>query len=476
MGGICYERTLFGLQRALENRVSKYQEKKKAKGEVVVKAYSLIGFSYAFQVWAYEAIPLIGLKYVSHVSRSYPQILNWSATSAPRSIKVEKVFLEPNANYCKHVDKQGASAEMFHQSNASQDAKKDDLRHEKSSFDTATYVVAATTTMAEETTNDAVAPSIELVTCLLCLYFLILQCFDICVLLYLLLLGGVCNFRLRDVIDDEVERNDIPMDVNIGMEASRNLQLVEKHMTKELKDDYSNDDPVIDIVKLFDPTKRKKLRKEIEESLTLFGPLRPTSEEIKKWFQSLSNHGSWLADMVSMNRKSSYFFPKQNAQARWIKHDKKWNQFKLPNNDILIDYANGSQPLCSIKWPDVDIMHVPINVRASHWVLGVVHLRRGIIYVYDSLMDINNNARLQVTIKPFAKLLLHILNVITYYGFHALTLIICVPCSGDCGMFVVKYVEYLMYNHPLKSLTSARMDWFREKMAVELFYMKYLPM
>ena len=30
-----------------------------------------------------------------------------------------------------------------------------------------------------------------------CLNFLILQCFDICVFSYLLLLGGVCNFRLR---------------------------------------------------------------------------------------------------------------------------------------------------------------------------------------------------------------------------------------------------------------------------------------
>ena len=49
---------------------------------------------------------------------------------------------------------------MLHQSNASQDAKKDDLRHEKSSFDTATYVVVATTAIAEETTSDAVAPSI----------------------------------------------------------------------------------------------------------------------------------------------------------------------------------------------------------------------------------------------------------------------------------------------------------------------------
>ena len=78
--------------------LSKYQDKKKAKGEPVVEAYSLVGFLYAFQVWAYEVIPLIGLKYVTHVFESYPRILDWSATSAPRSIKVEKVFLEPNVS------------------------------------------------------------------------------------------------------------------------------------------------------------------------------------------------------------------------------------------------------------------------------------------------------------------------------------------------------------------------------------------
>ena len=76
------------------------------------------------------------------------------------------------------------------------------------------------------------------------------------------------------------------------------------------------------------------------------------------------------------------------------------------------------QSLYYVKWPDVDIVYVPINIRTSHWVLGVVHIRRRIIYVYDSLMEINNNARLQVVIKPLAKLLAHILNAITYYGFH----------------------------------------------------------
>ena len=49
-------------------------------------------------------------------------------------------------------------------------------------------------------------------------------------------------------------------------------------------------------------------------------------------------------------------------------------------------------------------------------------------------------------------------------------------CSGDCGMFLIKFAEYLMHNHPMDTLTGERMDWFREKMAVELFLPKELPM
>ncbi|KAL6349633.1 hypothetical protein AAG906_035794 [Vitis piasezkii] len=154
-GGICYERTLFGLQRALENLVSQYQDKNKAKGEATVEAYSLVGFPYAFQVWAYEAIPLIGLKYVTRVSESYPRILNWSGTSASKSIEVEKVFLEPNLTFHSLLTPTLEEQQQDY-------CKHDDLRHEKSSFDTATYVVAATAVATEETTNDAVGPSIEI--------------------------------------------------------------------------------------------------------------------------------------------------------------------------------------------------------------------------------------------------------------------------------------------------------------------------
>ncbi|KAL6318981.1 hypothetical protein AAG906_001454 [Vitis piasezkii] len=171
----------------------------------------------------------------------------------------------------------------------------------------------------------------------------------------------------------------------------------------------------------------------------------------------------------------------QNAQARWIKHGKKWNQFKLPRMTSLLIMPMVCASLFS-NGTDVDIVYVPINVRASHWVLGVVHLHRRIIYVYDSLMGINNNARLQVAIKPLAKLLPHILNAIAYYGFHGDTKVNYQEWEIERLQDIPQQendpnIDYLyhavvivacllsnmlniMHNHPLKSLTSARMDGF----------------
>ena len=70
----------------------------------------------------------------------------------------------------------------------------------------------------------------------------------------------------------------------------------------------------------------------------------------------------------------------------------------------------------SLKWSNVDIVYAHINVWISHWVLRVVHFAWKIIYVYDSLLSINGNARFPVAIELLAKLLSHILNVIAYDG------------------------------------------------------------
>ena len=85
-------------------------------------------------------------------------------------------------------------------------------------------------------------------------------------------------------------------------------------------------------------------------------------------------------------------------------------------DDILIDYVNGLHPIPSMKWSEVDIVYVPINVRSMHWVLGVVHLAQRRIFMNDSLIGINSDNRLKGAIIPLAKVLLRILHATSYYG------------------------------------------------------------
>ncbi|WJZ98419.1 hypothetical protein VitviT2T_016943 [Vitis vinifera] len=96
-------------------------------------------------------------------------------------------------------------------------------------------------------------------------------------------------------------------------------------------------------------------------------------------------------------------------------NQKAWNKYILPKDDILIDYAMGLYPRPSLKWSEVDVIYVPINLRNTHWVLGVVHLRSRKIYIYDSLKSINKPNGLKTLITPLAMLLPRILSAIKYY-------------------------------------------------------------
>ena len=58
--------------------------------------------------------------------------------------------------------------------------------------------------------------------------------------------------------------------------------------------------------------------------------------------------------------------------------------FQMQADDILVDYVNGLHLIPSMKWSEVDIVYVPINVRSMHWVLGIVHPTQRRIFVYDS--------------------------------------------------------------------------------------------
>ena len=97
-GIICYDRTLFGLKKALYKRIPKKVEKNDGKGIATYDAYTLMGFPYAFEIWAYKVIPLLGMKLTSLIGKSFPKILNWRGNATLKHTEIQSLFLEPNVS------------------------------------------------------------------------------------------------------------------------------------------------------------------------------------------------------------------------------------------------------------------------------------------------------------------------------------------------------------------------------------------
>ena len=56
-----------------------------------------------------------------------------------------------------------------------------------------------------------------------------------------------------------------------------------------------------------------------------------------------------------------------------------------------------------------------------------------------------------------------------------LTYGVLVLCSGDCGMFAIKYIEHLMTGRDIKSITSEKMQDFRNEWCMDVFFQAIHP-
>ncbi|KAF3445278.1 hypothetical protein FNV43_RR14973 [Rhamnella rubrinervis] len=104
-GSVSYEKTLTSLQNALKHRNYPSVNKKtneKSHLQNASATYSLHGFPYAFQVWAFEVIPRLALKYAVKKGSFYPRILNWECTGAPQYNNLKDLFVFGRKNLVVH--------------------------------------------------------------------------------------------------------------------------------------------------------------------------------------------------------------------------------------------------------------------------------------------------------------------------------------------------------------------------------------
>ncbi|XP_047321203.1 uncharacterized protein LOC124925278 [Impatiens glandulifera] len=157
-------------------------------------------------------------------------------------------------------------------------------------------------------------------------------------------------------------------------------------------------------------------------------------------------------------------------------------EFDIEN---FFEYFFGDDSNYRNSWKVCDDIYIPLNIKDVHWVLCVVRLQQWRVDVYDC--DPGCYANLDEFVLPMCQMIPVIfdkaLPLEDKQRFPMLNPDSVLPYtrrpesevpkatkSGDCGVFVLMYIEYLTAGLNLSEVTSNEMKAWREKWAVRLFH------
>ncbi|POO01903.1 Ulp1 protease family, C-terminal catalytic domain containing protein [Trema orientale] len=221
----------------------------------------------------------------------------------------------------------------------------------------------------------------------------------------------------------------------------------------------------------------------------------------KDWFFSLNETGQWLNSthidvalhFVRMKKKDHPdVFKPRCTTADWLFQvilNARYPQFKKDPEKFLWDKEvyiqktlRGIEPRHSLPWVDVDTIFIPLNIVRKHWVLLVLDLKRWTLCVYDSYRAAKHDKEAMLACRPIAEMVPWILKSVGFFGARKdikeatspldVELVDGVPQQdngGDCGMFMLKFIEFMMQNTSLNTCTQDKMPFFRNMMATELY-------
>ncbi|CAL2254946.1 unnamed protein product [Prunus armeniaca] len=151
----------------------------------------------------------------------------------------------------------------------------------------------------------------------------------------------------------------------------------------------------------------------------------------------------------------------------------------------LVNVVNGKVPACGLDWQNTYKVYVPCMLQKyKHWVALEIDLIQCEIKVYDSMVSLIPDQSLKEELGPLSITIPNLLHTLDFYeeGVYANECTrdwwcpwpihrVDVPQQanqGDCGMFVLKYIELLSAEISLATCTSQNMPFFRLKLAAEI--------
>ncbi|TYK13570.1 Ulp1-like peptidase [Cucumis melo var. makuwa] len=148
----------------------------------------------------------------------------------------------------------------------------------------------------------------------------------------------------------------------------------------------------------------------------------------------------------------------------------------------LVNYVVGSKEDFQDPWASVDYLYSPFNVHGNHWVLLYLDLVSCQVKVWDSLPSLTTVEEMTNILLPIRQLVPKLLDSTgffdrrgrssTYKEPWPVVIVDSIPLqrnNSDCGVFTIKYFEYIAAGVGLDTLCQENMSYFRKQLAFQLW-------
>ncbi|KAL4022861.1 hypothetical protein IC575_016607 [Cucumis melo] len=159
-----------------------------------------------------------------------------------------------------------------------------------------------------------------------------------------------------------------------------------------------------------------------------------------------------------------------------------WITHKRMTMSALVDYVVGSKVDFQDPWASVDYVYSPFNVHGNHWVLLCLDLVSCEVKVWDSLPSLTTAEEMTNILLPIRQLVPKLLDSTgffdrrgrssTYKEPWPVVIVDPIPLQRnncDCGVFAIKYFEYIAAGVGLDTLCQENMSYFRKQLAFQVW-------
>ncbi|RAL42494.1 hypothetical protein DM860_011112 [Cuscuta australis] len=206
--------------------------------------------------------------------------------------------------------------------------------------------------------------------------------------------------------------------------------------------------------------------------------LRSTHVEIAMHFLEVKGRQYNLLQMYTTT--TPYFLQGLYTHQEMVNVGKAKKEEVISNRNLTSE-VKGLVREYSRPWSECDFVYMPLNT-GDHWVLLVLEVEGRTIRVYNSKGRKGNACRsLSVYVQCLTELLPVLVDLLGVYKEHSdgpmgkrkfsIDVVDGCPQQDDgcsCGMFMLKFAEYLMMDRNISEVHSRDMEGYRVKMTTEL--------